>query len=196
MIILNQKISAIQLSNLDCANVGIQTMDSSPEKLKAFFDFDPILNIDSYDDDRIWQKISSEKSNSELSFSGWVGFFGYELLAFHFGIPLKAQCDLSVPAGWFGRPQSLIQLEEDHTIIESRSSEREGEIAKLLMQKVTPQAIVSQAAPPTCNLTFKQYKDIFNQAKEAILDGETYQIKISQRFEANALIDPIAAFAK
>ena len=98
------------------------------------------------------KKSLPKKSNSELSFSGWVGFFGYELLAFHFGIPLKAQCDLSVPAGWFGRPQSLIQFEEDQTIIESRNPEREGEIAKLLMQKVTSSGYRQSGCTP--NLQF------------------------------------------
>ena len=40
-----------------------------------------------------------------------------------------------------------------------------------------------------CNLEFGQYEEVFRQAREAILDGETYQIKISQRFEAPARID-------
>ena len=61
MIRLNQKISPIQISNLGCTNLAVQTMDSSPEKLKAFFDFDPILKIDSSNDNSIWQKISPEK---------------------------------------------------------------------------------------------------------------------------------------
>ena len=33
-------------------------------------------------------------------------------------------------------------------------------------------------------------------AREAILDGESYQIKISQRYEAKVKIEPILAFSK
>ena len=72
MIRLNQKISPIQISNLGCTNLAVQTMDSSPEKLKAFFDFDPILKIDSSNDNSIWQKISPEKViQNSLSRDGW-----------------------------------------------------------------------------------------------------------------------------
>ena len=45
-------------------------------------------------------------------------------------------------------------------------------------------------------MDFDCYETIFNQAKQAILDGETYQIKISQRFEAESKVDPLLAFAK
>ena len=47
-----------------------------------------------------------------------------------------------------------------------------------------------------CNLEFPEYQKIFTQAREAILDGESYQIKISQRHEAEVQVDPLLAFAK
>jgi para-aminobenzoate synthetase component 1 len=138
---------------------------------------------------------SSPKSNG-LSFSGWVGFFGYEFLARHFGANLSADRDLSIPDGWFGRPSTVMHIQQDRISIESTLPERESEIAKLIENSSLPGPHSFVAHNRRCNLSFEEYEKIFLQAREAILDGETYQIKISQRFEAEAKIDPLLAFAK
>ena len=117
-------------------------------------------------------------------------------MAHHFGVQLYAKKDLSVPHAWFGRPQSLVTLEADQTIIESSDETREKEVTKLLQKPISKEISLSSSQAPTCNLSFKQYEDIFLQAREAILNGETYQIKISQRFEAETAMDPLSAFCR
>ena len=90
-------------------------------------------------------------------------------------------------------PKTVIRLLPDATLIESEIPGRGREISDLLKKETQP------ASPPSpgpshsiaCNLEFGQYEEVFRQAREAILDGETYQIKISQRFEAQARIDPV-----
>jgi len=196
MIILNHRVSPVQLSNLGCKNLAIQTKDSTPGKLTAFFDFKEILILDSHTCDTIWGDFSAGNLQSKQSFSGWVGFFGYEFLAHHFGVQLHAKNDLSVPSAWFGRPQSLVTLEADQTIIESSDDTREQEVAKLLQKPISGDISISPSQAPTCNLSFKEYEDIFLRAREAILDGDTYQIKISQRFEAETAMDPLSAFCR
>ena len=79
--------------------------------------------------------------------------------------------DLSVPSAWFGRPQSLVTLEADQTIIESSDDTREQEVANFCKAHFRRNFDFSSQAP-TCNLSFKQYEDIFLQAREAILDGK------------------------
>jgi len=139
---------------------------------------------------------SSSKQVSGLSFSGWVGFFGYEFLARHFGLSLTAGRDLNIPDGWFGRPSTVLHIQQDRISIESTLPKREYKIAKLIenSSSVAPQNFLANNRH--CNLSFEEYEKIFHQAREAILDGETYQIKISQRFEAEATINPLLAFAK
>jgi len=132
MIILNHRISPVQLSNLGCENLAIQTQDSTPGKLTAFFDFDEILILDSHTCDTIWGDFSAGNLQPKLSFAGWVGFFGYEFLAHHFGVQLDAKKDLSVPSLWFGRPQSLVTLEADQTIIESSDETREQDCSVVI----------------------------------------------------------------
>jgi len=139
---------------------------------------------------------SSSKQSTGLSFSGWVGFFGYEFLARHFGTPLTADRDLHIPDGWFGRPSTILRIQEDRISIESSLPKRESKIAHLIQNATLPKPQNFVANNRRCNLSFEEYEKIFHQAREAILDGETYQIKISQRFEAEAKIDPLLAFAK
>jgi anthranilate/para-aminobenzoate synthase component I len=105
---------------------------------------------------------------------------------------------VNVPHGWFGRPQTIIRILPDQTLVESGIPTRAHEVASLLDQaSETRQSSPRKASHSfSCNLGFEEYKRIFQQAREAILDGETYQIKISQRFEAKAVIDPIIAFEK
>ncbi|NDH00181.1 MAG: anthranilate synthase component I family protein [Opitutae bacterium] len=141
--------------------------------------------------------IKCNKPNSKIKeLNCYVGFFGYELLAFQFGIPTKAKRDLPVPAGWFGRPATIIHFNQEQTVIESRDPNREQEIEKRLQDPLSLDSPTLIHQKHSCNLSFEQYKDIFHQAREAILDGETYQIKISQRFEAATQIDPLSAFTK
>ena len=97
MIRLSHRVSPVKLSNLGCENLAIQTLDSTPGKLTAFFDFEDILIVDSHTCNTIWGDFSAGTFQDKLSFSGWVGFFGYEFLAHHFGVQLYAKKDLSGP---------------------------------------------------------------------------------------------------
>ena len=142
--------------------------------------------------------LQSDSPPNGLSFSGWVGFFGYEFLAANLGLSLKAKRDLEVPDGWFGRPETILRLSSQGTSIESREPTREKEIESLLIHSLSEETaeISFPGKSLGCNLDFERYERIFAQAQQAILDGETYQIKISQRFEAESKVDPLRAFAK
>ena len=163
----------------------------------AYLDFSDSFELKSSDPESGIEKLSNPlQVPNELSFSGWIGFFGYEFLAAHYGLNLSALRDLTVPGGWFGRPSTLIRLGNQSTTVESCVPGREEEIVRLLESSSDPLLPDFRSTNQQCNLSFQEYKNLFHQAREAILDGETYQIKISQRFEANAQIDPLLAYAK
>jgi len=163
----------------------------------AYLDFSDLFELKSSDPASGIEKLSNPPLvPNELSFSGWVGFWGYEFLAAHYGLNLSAPRDLTVPEGWFGRPSTLLRLGDQSITVESCVPGREEEIVRLLESSSDPFLPVFRATNQQCNLSFQEYKNLFHQAREAILDGETYQIKISQRFEANAQIDPLLAYAK
>jgi para-aminobenzoate synthetase component 1 len=161
----------------------------------AYLDFAETLTLDSINSSEQIGKLAETVSPSELSFSGWVGFFGYEFLAKHAGVQLRANRDISVPEGFFGRPQTILRLRESLLSIESTLPDREDQLAASLADPVVPKPLANPVEI-ICNLSFEDYEKVFATAREAILDGETYQIKISQRHEARISIDPIDAFRR
>jgi len=162
----------------------------------AYLDFAETLTLDSTNGSEQIGKLAKAVSPSGLSFSGWVGFFGYEFLANHAGIQLRAHRDISVPEGFFGRPQTILRLRESRLSIESTLPDREAELATCLAGPVGGPKPLANTVEIICNLSFDDYEKVFATAREAILDGHTYQIKISQRHEARISIDPIDAFCR
>ena len=195
MTVLPYPADLLALKSLNLSHLAVQPVSNG---LIAYFDFEKMIVFPSKQKNDFEYFSQFTKDHSNLSFSGWIGFFGYELLAFNLGLSLSANRDLEVPDGWFGRPDSLIKFFPRSTHVESTEPRREKEISALLTKAnssriPSPQTVAREIS---CNLDYKQYEDTFHSAREAILDGETYQIKISQRFEAEARLDPLTAFRK
>lgn len=184
------------LASLKCENLAIRS--NASDGFTVFLDFRERSHLFSSSMEKSLSLLQSDSPPNGLSFSGWVGFFGYEFLAANLGLSLKAKRDLEVPDGWFGRPETILRLSSQGTSIESREPTREKEIESLLIHSLSEETaeISFSGKSLGCNLDFERYERIFAQAQQAILDGETYQIKISQRFEAESKVDPLRAFAK
>ena len=194
-------IETIPLSALNSVDSESLVIRADPKGLVVYLDFEPAAILNRHSLQESFYQIRQSSEPYDLSFSGWVGFFGYEFLAANFDIQLESLIDLEIPDGWFARPKSIIHLTANSTCIESIIPGRENEIRSILNTATTSGPVESlvikdSAQSLTCNLDFAQYQKIFKQAREAILDGETYQIKISQRFEAAAQINPLHAFEK
>ena len=173
--------------------------ENRPHGFVAYLDFENEFSTSPNEYEVLWSNLNSTASPSSLSFSGWIGFFGYEFLGQHLGLKMHANQDIEVPDAWFGRPSTLIHFEKSKTWIESKNDAREQEILCLLTNQKNirePSKHGRTSPPPKCNLSFNEYEKIFHRAKEAILDGETYQIKISQRFEADIQVNPLSAFSE
>ena len=184
------------LASLKCENLAIRS--NASDGFTVFLDFRERSHLFSSSMEKSLSLLQSDSPPNGLSFSGWVGFFGYEFLAANLGLSLKAKRDLEVPDGWFGRPETILRLSSQGTSIESHEPSREKEIESLLIHSLSEETaeISFPGKSLGCNLDFERYERIFAQAQQAILDGETYQIKISQRFEAESKVDPLRAFAK
>ena len=196
MIEIERPLPLPNLHQLDLSVIAIRS--NGDAGFIAYFDFKDVYTLDSEKVSEGLSPLSAKQSPSKLSFSGWLGFFGYEFLASNLGLSLLATRDLQVPDGWFGRPQTIIHLLADQTRIESNLPGRAQQIANSLEFSTIHDLnqIEFTTTSQKCNLSFPDYEKIFAGAREAILDGESYQIKISQRHEAKVQIDPILAFSK
>jgi anthranilate/para-aminobenzoate synthase component I len=196
MISIDKALPLPNLSSLNSSQIAIKV---NPEGgFFAYLDFFQSHTLDHNDVKSGIDRLTQDFPISNLSFSGWIGFFGYEFLASHLGLNLQANRDLNIPDGWFGRPQTIIHLLPNQTKIESSLAQRAAEISQTLEFSTIHNLnkVEFHTSSQKCNLDFPEYEKIFSQAREAILDGESYQIKISQRHEAKVKVDPLLAFAK
>jgi anthranilate/para-aminobenzoate synthase component I len=196
MISIDKALPLPNLSSLNSSQIAIKV---NPEGgFFAYLDFFQSHTLDHNDVKSGIDRLTQDFPVTNLSFSGWIGFFGYEFLASHLGLNLEAKRDLNIPDGWFGRPQTIIHLLPNQTKIESSLAQRAAEIGQTLEFSTIHNLnkVEFHTSSQKCNLDFPEYEKIFSQAREAILDGESYQIKISQRHEAKVKVDPLLAFAK
>ncbi|MBT3636009.1 MAG: anthranilate synthase component I family protein [Opitutae bacterium] len=191
-----QTTSIGSLSNLGACPLAIRAEPGGG--YLVYLDFTDLFEPDCRQLEETFRNLARKEPSDKLGSPGWIGFFGYEFLAAHLGLSLRANRDLTIPDGWFGRPKTIIHLLPEATRVESEIPGRIREISGLLEKEAPakPSPIPGAKQPIACNLGFEEYSNVFKQAREAILDGETYQIKISQRFEAQAEIDPILAFER
>ena len=196
MIEIGKHLPLPNLEKLNCAEIAIRS--KGEEGFIAYFDFQEAYCLDCKKVADGLGKLTEKQSPSSLSFSGWLGFLGYEFLSANLGLTLQSPRDLEVPDGWFGRPQSIIHILPNQTKIESTLPEREQQIAQVLefSDLFDLNQVEFATSSQKCNLSYPEYEKIFAGAREAILDGESYQIKISQRYEAKVKIEPILAFSK
>jgi para-aminobenzoate synthetase component 1 len=105
-----------------------------------------------------------------------VGFFGYDFLAREMGVKTAARRDLSVPDGFFFEPGVAFATRDPSALVMA--------------------GVVGGGRLPRlcCNQRYGEYRAAFEQAQQAILSGNTYQIKISIRFEAAWQLSPLVAF--
>lgn len=107
----------------------------------------------------------------------WVGYFGYDLLAAEMGVGTTAQRDLSVPDGFFFHPAEVFSTSDPAAFTIPGPTRKNGLVPRF-----------------RCNQRFGLYHDAFKQALEAIRAGNTYQIKLSIRFEGSWRLPPAEAF--
>lgn len=161
-------------------------------KWVAYLDFQEWIEAQTpKDTSAIFDALCTPRAELPLSFSGWIGFFGYEFLAQHLGLELHAWSDYSAPCALLGRPNTLIHIGEYEAEVESVEPKRiDALVRESQLPELSPK-IVNGLTEPVCNLDFAHYRDLFFAAREEILKGNTYQIKLSQRYRAEGDLDPL-----
>lgn len=132
------------------------------------------------------------KKEWPLFYSGCIGYFGYDTVHFFEKLPKTAKDDLNLPDIYLIFPKDVLFFDHKKKIMKiicknksgiSRIIEMMGnkqEKAGLLRNRKTPNKIKFKS-----NFTFQEYKKAVNKCREYVRAGDSFQIKISQRFECD-----------
>ena len=160
----------------------------TPVGFDVFTDFSEKIKLNNSNLNDFFKKIEIQKKRTNRYFDGYIGFFGYEILCNLIGIKIPKQKTNKFSNGVFYKPETIIKIRDNKqisSIIKNfkylHSDKRK--ISKLHYQKKF-----------NVNLTLKQYEKIFDRFSERIRKGETYQIKICQKYQNKSNIDSIKFF--
>jgi len=129
----------------------------------------------------------SNKKNNKF-FNGYIGFFGYELCCELIGVKIPKQQSNNFYKSIFYKPQTVIKIRKNIIIQSILSNFKYLNNLKQTKKKYFYQKKFK------VNLTLNQYSKLFDKFIKKIKKGETYQIKICQKYRNNSRIDPIKFF--
>lgn len=127
---------------------------------------------------------------------GWVGCLGYDDAAARAGAPVAT--DAAEPADRWLRVERFIAF--DHARQVAWAVAPQGETGAL-SRRITSSAasLVEERAAPivaSARHTPEEYAALVERCRDAIREGDAYQLCLTTRFSTPASIDPIAAFAR
>ena len=129
----------------------------------------------------------SNKKNNKF-FNGYIGFFGYELCCELIGVKVPKQQSNNFYKSIFYKPQTIIKIRKNIITQSILSNFKYLNNLKKTKKKYFYQKKFK------VNLTLNQYSKLFDKFIKKIKRGETYQIKICQKYKNNSRIDPIKFF--
>ena len=135
----------------------------------------------------IKKTILSRKKYNKF-FNGYIGFFSYELCCELIGVKIPNQQSNNFYKGIFYKPQTVIKIRKNIRIQSILSNFKSLDHLKKSKKKYVYQKKFK------VNLSLNQYSKLFDKFIKKIKRGETYQIKICQKYRNNSRIDPVKFF--
>ena len=153
-----------------------------------FTDFSEKIKLNHSNLNDFFTKIERQKNKADKYFDGYIGFFGYEILCNLIGVRIPKQKTNNFSKGIFYKPESIIKIRDKLEIKNLIKNYKCLQNANETIKKFHYQRECK------VNLTLKQYEKIFDRFSKKIRKGETYQIKICQKYRNKSIIDPIKFF--
>jgi len=142
---------------------------------------------------------------------GWVGYLGYDVIRFFEMLPSKLPPDLDTPMGILCLIKDILvfdHLKHKVKVIILTSSKEENQKAVKKIERIvqainTPMDLKKRTEEkssvkkkPKSNFKKKEFEKIVERAKEYILDGDVFQVVLSQRFSSETSAKPFEIYRK
>lgn len=154
------------------------------EGYDVFTDFSQKIKLTNKNINNFFKKIQIQKKNKKKYF-GYVGFFGYEILCSLIDVKISKQKTSNFPQGIFYKPKTIIRV---------RNKIQIENIIKNFKYSKGKREKYNYKNKFQTNLSLQQYTKTFNQFSKKIRKGETYQIKICQKYKKKSNINSIKLF--
>jgi para-aminobenzoate synthetase component I len=126
------------------------------------------------------------RKDMPLFYSGGIGYFSYDIVHFFEKLPRTAKDDLKLPDIYLIFPKDIIFFDHKKRIMKiicKNKSDLQSIIKKLQKKDKISINHKPKKIRFKSNFTFNEYKKTVNKCKEYVRAGDSFQIKISQRFE-------------
>ena len=134
------------------------------------------------------KKTTLSRKKYNKFFNGYIGFFSYELCCELIGVKIPNQQSNNFYKSIFYKPQTVIKIRRNIRIQSILSNFKSLDNLKKSKKKYVYQKKFK------VNLSLNQYSKLFDKFIKKIKRGETYQIKICQKYRNNSRIDPVKFF--
>ncbi|MDQ7877694.1 chorismate-binding protein [Microbacterium sp. QXD-8] len=142
---------------------------------------------------------SGDDGRREIPFrGGWVGWTGYDDAAARAGAPSFRDAD-GVPQDLWLRVNRLVAFEHDTQRIHvfTSSDDLPGLAAALTAAAAAPEPPVALGrALASARHTPDEYAGLIERCRDAIREGDAYQLCLTTRFEVAASVDPVEAYGR
>jgi anthranilate synthase component 1 len=130
---------------------------------------------------------------------GWVGWVGYDEAAARAGAPASRDSGM-VPHELWLRAEAMVGF--DHARRQVWAFASTADAARLAARVVTlhPSTTPDVSAPPRRVASPRhqpdEYAQLIERCREAIREGDAYQLCLTTRFEVEGSVDPVEAYAR
>ena len=172
--------SAILKSLLTSDKDIIIYRNSEKNNFELYTDFIEKINLNINNLDKFLNKL--DKFKAKKKYDCYIGFFGYELLCKNLNLIVNKDKH-AFPEGVFFRPQTKIVIDSKIDIFTKSKLDLIKSLKPLKNSKNISKNKI-KVSP-----SVKNYEKIFNKFKKNIKAGETYQIKIAQKYSNKKDLD-------
>jgi para-aminobenzoate synthetase component 1 len=157
-------------------------------------------------------------NNAPIPFTGGaVGYFSYDLCHFVERLSVKAVDDLQLPESYFGFYDCILacdnllqktyvistgfpEIPEEARIkrAQERLNELKSRLSALMLHqnKVVPAKNTQPAVKLNCNFTRESYLQAIAQARQYIINGDIFEVNVSQRFDTEISMSPYELYSR